>query len=330
MDNLQETRTETEVTPEVENTAEELTRAEVNVQRRAEHSHLSRARIIDIVGITLFTSVMRAASYTVFTVPNKIAPGGVAGLSSVFYNLWGWNVALTTFLFNIPLLILAFIYINKEFAILTTIAVGITSVLTELFQYIPVTFTGDLFVASVCGGMLNGLALGFLFKVNSSTGGTDIVGLLVQNWLRDVKVYWILFFCNAAVAVLAGFVFMSLELAMYSIISTFACSYAGDFIQKGFVSTVEFKIFTQEDKRAEICDYVINVMKRGISSLSSMGMYTHEERDFLICVVRKRQSSQLTNAIHTIDPQAFFYVTSVHSILGKGFEDNTTPKSKLK
>lgn len=281
--------------------------------------------------VIFFTSVIRAIAYDVFIIPNKIAPGGIAGISSILYNInSNLSVGITSAVMNVPLVVMAFLFINKKFAISTMIAVAVTSVLTDVMEmYHIMTFTGDLFVAGFVGGMLNGVALGFLLKINSSTGGTDIMGLLIQNKMPEVKISWIIFLFNAVVTMAAGIVFKSISIAIYSLISVFATSFATDFIQKGFVSSVEFKIFTTEEKERMIADYVIKILGHSVTKLPGMGMYRCVPRSCLICVVRKRQATMLKKAITEIDPEAFFYISSVSTVLGKGFFDNNVPRSKL-
>ncbi|MEG1613280.1 MAG: YitT family protein [Clostridia bacterium] len=289
--------------------------------------YISKSETLLQIIVIIVTSLIRAVAMNVFAVPNKLSLGGVAGISSILYNALGWNVAATNFILNIPLLILAFFFINKRFAILTLIATLLTSLAIEYFNFLPV-FTDDIFVAALMSGALMGIAIGFLLKVNCSSGGTDIIGLLIQNKAPEAKVVWIFFLINAAISIVTGIVFKSLPLIIYSFVCIFASTYASDVLQRGFVSTFELKIITS--KPQEISDYVIQVLHRSTTMIHAEGMYTHTIHPYLICIVRKRQLAELKRAIKVIDPHSFTYVTMVNDTIGKGFDNTIVPSSKIK
>lgn len=295
-------------------------------QRKDLNYYIMKSPIAVEIIVLIFTSIIRAIAINMFAVPNKLSLGGVTGLTSIFYNALGWNVALMNFLLNAPLLVLAFIYINKKFAISTLFSTILTSLAIEYLNFMPV-FTDDIFVAALISGALTGIAISLLLKINSSSGGTDIVGVLVQNKFPDAKIVWIIFILNAIISIITGIVFKSLPLVIYSFISVFTSSYAGDLVQRGFVSTFEIKIITK--KPNEISNYVINVLKRSATLMQATGMYTGENLTYLVCIVRKRQVNELVQVIKKTDPEAFFYITSVHDTIGKGFDNTVAPGSKL-
>lgn len=282
--------------------------------------------IIQLIAI-IVTGIMRAVEVNMFANPNKLSTGGLTGIGTILYNALGWNIALTVFVMNVPLLILAFFFINKRFALLTLLSTGVASACLQIFNFLP-AFTDNTFVAAVMAGVISGIAIGILLRVNCSTGGTDIIGLLIQNKFPNAKVVWLFFILNLLTGVAAGIVFMSLDLVIYSAITILTSSYACDLLQRGLVSTFEVKIITSYP--TEIADYVMNVMHRGASMMKTMGMYTGEEHSYLICIVRKRQLSQLKHAVKAIDEKSFMYVTSVYDTIGRGFNNDIVPKSKIK
>lgn len=300
-------------------------------QTRARHDYLGdrehRPSILKQAAVIIVTSIIRAVEMNVFILPNKIAPGGVSGLASMFYNLWGVSASLMSFVMNIPLLILAFVYINKYFAISTLIGTGLTSIAMELIGY-DVVFVDDVFVAALMGGVLSGIAMGWMFKINSSTGGTDIVGLLVQNKIPDAKVLWIIFAINAVIVAADGIVFKSLPIAIYSFISIYAGSYSAEIIQRGFAATYEVKVITNHPN--QLINYVTTELKRGGTQVSAIGVYTGEEHKMLMFVVRKRQATAIKRYILLNDPEAFMYINNIQTTIGKGFYDDSTPASKIK
>lgn len=294
--------------------------------------YLSKSEIVLQMVVILVTSIMRGLSLSVFAVPNRLSLGGIAGIASILYNALGWNVALTTFVMNIPLLILSYFYINKRFCILTTLATFLTSGAIEVIDILIskgylFVFTDDIFVAALMSGALTGIAVSWLFKVNCSAGGTDIMGLLVQNRAPNFKVVYLTFFLNAIINIITGIVFKDFAVAIYSFICIFVISYTSDLVQRGLVSTVEVKIITSETQ--QISDYIINGLHRGLTLLNSKGMFTGQDHPYLICIVRKRQLNNLKRVIKNIDPHAFIYITEVYDTIGNGFDNRVTPSSKL-
>lgn len=279
----------------------------------------------------IFTSILRAVAIKIFIAPSELAPGGISGIASIIYNKTGFNISLSTLLMNIPLITLAYIYINKKFAISTLICTAVTSLFIFILEVVPIEnfadFRGDLFVSAVCGGALTGAAIGILLKVNCSTGGTDIVSLLIQNRFPSAKVIFLLFGVDAIIAVIGAIVFEDFTLLVYSVITMLASTFTADILQKSFVSTVEVKIVT--DKVEKIADFIIKQLKRDLTVISATGYYTGDEKKLLITVLRKRQAVNLKKFIKETDESAFFFMTSVSDVIGFGFNQSVTPKSSL-
>lgn len=307
---------------------------------------LMKHKITSTIFFLLLTSLLRAIAVAVFFVPYNIANGGASGIATIISTQnQAWHVyqGLITFLINVPLLILAFFYLNKMFVFLTLVATGISSLFTYIFQKFLIQVEpgrlifGDLattpdksFVATLVGGILWGIALGFLLKINCSTGGSDIVGLLLQNKFKNLKVVWIIFAFDCMIGIMGGIFSKGqskLETALYSVIAIYMASFIADKMQKGFASTFEVKIIT--DKHEEIGKYIINDLKRGLTAFKGTGMYTKSDKFFLVCIIRKRQLQELKENVMKIDPNAFFYITQVPYISGLGFKTYLNPSSKI-
>lgn len=298
-------------------------------------TNMSKKHPIILTSIVIFiTSLLRAIAMVTFYVPNKIANGGASGIANIVNHLAPYvSVGTLIILINIPLIILAFIFINKIFTLKTLIATLLSSGLTDLLQFFVnkgwfVTFTDDMFVATLAGGILWGIALGLLLKVNCSTGGSDIAGLLFQNKFPNAKVVYLIFAVDFMVGTASGIVFQSFSLALYAITSIFVASFIADIVGRGIVSTVEFRIIS--DKHQEIADFIINNRKRSITAFRCTGMYTKADKFYMVCVVRKREVMEIKQKIEEIDPRAFYYICNVHEINGTGFDNTLNPSSKIK
>lgn len=299
-----------------------------------------------IYSFLIVAAIIRAMSYVVFAKPNMVAPGGITGLSTILSN---YVPALQNasgfmmFAFNFPLLVLAFIFLNKKFALYTIIETVLTSAFIALFELPQInfpTFEGDVFLAAICTGALNGFGLGLLLRANCSTGGNDIVGLLIQNKFPKVKVVWLILILDSTVAIAAGLVKQfvmpisgahvgdGLATSIYSFIALFVNSYVAEKIQRGFVSSVKFEVVTE--KKEEVGKVITETFHRSATMFEGYGMYTKKPRTMIVAVVRKREAVALKKKIMEIDPAAFFYVSNIHEIVGNGFMVQVNASSKIK
>ncbi len=299
-----------------------------------------------IYSFLVIAAIVRAASYVVFSKPNMVAPGGITGLVTILANYVPAVKDLSSiliFAFNFPLLILACIFLNKKFALYTIIETALTSAFIALME-LPVvnfpTFKGDVFLAAICTGVLNGFGLGLLLRANCSTGGNDIVGLLIQNKFPKVKIVWLILILDSTVAIAAGVVKQfatsitgiaagdGLATAIYSFIALFVNSYVAEKIQRGFVSSVKFEVVTE--KKEEVGKVITETFHRSATTFEGYGMYTKKPRTMIVAVVRKREAVALKKKIMEIDPNAFFYVSNIHEIIGNGFMVQVNASSKIK
>lgn len=294
-------------------------------------------------------ALIRAIAMHTFIVPNSFAPGGVSGLSSILYNAvlpyneslanGLFNPAITVFVLNLPLFVLAFLKLNKQFAINTIVCTILYSAFLGLFSAIdfPVfkgsTYeSGIMLLAAVAGGVVTGLCLGVMLKLNYSLGGSDIVGRLLYKKNPMINVAWLIFICDCAVVVLSGalgfigigdsdgtmdILVRVLTPVFYSFISLFVNSKVADVIQTGFSSSVVFNIVTSKPK--EMSEQIVKQVKRGATIIKGVGVYTHEEREILICVISKKQTVAMKKVITEVDEGAFIYITGTTEVNGRGF-----------
>ncbi|MDR2436534.1 MAG: YitT family protein [Endomicrobium sp.] len=298
---------------------------------------------------------IRALSTYVFVVPNGFAPGGVGGIASILYNVvlpynaqlaqsW-FNPAVTIFVLNIPLLIVAFKKINGSFAIYTTVCVVVYSVFMALLsalnfpQFIAENQQSSFMILSaLAGGFLAGVSLGFMLLYNTSCGGTDIIGRAIYSSKPSLNVAWIIFLIDVVVVLMSSILgIMSIKEGesasmafvkilspiFYSVITLVVCSKTAEIIQMGLESSVVFNIVTEYTE--EISEQIISKTGRGVTLLTGEGVYTHKTRKIIFCVVRKKQMLTLKKLVLSIDPNAFMYITNAREVAGQGF---TLPLSK--
>ncbi|MDR2091313.1 MAG: YitT family protein [Clostridiales bacterium] len=282
------------------------------------------ADVFRVCAIMLFASLIRCAAVYFFIVPNKFAPGGVTGAASIIYHLTGGKIpaGLTIIVLNIPLLILAFFKMNKTFALRSLIVVVILSVGVDVLGMLNVPQYGieegaDKMLAAIFGGAISGASLSFVFKVNASNGGTDIVGAIIQKRYSATNVAWFIFIFDAAIALLGGILLNDFVPVMYSFVAMFVSSKVSETVTRGFTTAVTFTVVTK--KPNELGGKIIAELHRGVTAVKSVGLYTGEESTLLQCVVRKRQVSEFHRILKETDGEAFAFAMPATEVLGQGF-----------
>lgn len=270
--------------------------------------------LFDIVGCILL-----AISVTCFSSPNNIAPGGVTGLSIMGNYLFGIPISAITFGLNIPLLILAWLFLGREFTLKTMKSVLILTVLLEIIPvYLPV-YKGDMLLASIYGGVISGAGIALVFMRSSTTGGTDIASRLLQLKFPGLSVGKLILCVDAFVLITAAFVYQNIENALYGLIGIFASTSLLDSLLYGLDTGRLMMIMTMHPD--EISQTVIDKLNRSCTLLDGKGSFTKREQPVVMCVVRKAQYFELKRIVHEVDPAAFMVALEASEIVGEGFKD---------
>ena len=167
--------------------------------------------------------------------------------------------------------------------------------------------------------VLNGIGLGIIFRINGTTGGTDLIGLLVNKFLPSISIAVLMGIADFIVIFLSGIVSKEIEIALYSGLALFLTVKVTDFIVDGFNYSRSFTIIS--NKSDEITYSIMDKLERGVTILKGEGGYTKNEKDIILVVVSKRQVVTLKKIIKSIDPYAFIIVSDVHETLGEGFSN---------
>lgn len=272
----------------------------------------------DIIYIALGI-IITAAAYAFFIVPSKLIPGGISGISIILHHLFKTPFGAVMLAINIPLLVLAVKLFGKVFGLRTVIATVMISFVTDGFTYFlkPLVFdNGNLLLAAVYGGALLGIGLGLIFKGRGSTGGSDIVGRIMNKY-TSLSVGYSIMIVDSVIIIGSALIFKNYELILYSFITLFLSSKAIDIILEGQDYARGVFIFTKNPD--EIAEKIMDRMNRGVTSFTGKGMYTGADREMLYVVVSRRELSRLTETVSEIDDEAFIVVQSVYEVLGRGF-----------
>lgn len=273
-------------------------------------------KIIDILGLSVGTFLL-AVGLILFLEPNGIAPGGVTGFAIVLKQITGIPIYITNLVINGPLFVMAVIILGKNFGWKTLYATGALSFFLKILPSQIVT--PDYLLASIFGGLVSGIGLGIVFRFGGTTGGTDLMGALLNKYFPSISIATFMMAIDSLVVIFAGVVAKNIDTSFYSIISLFITARVIDLILEGMGYSKAFLIITE--KTEEISQRIMEDLDRGVTLLEGTGMYTKERKDMLLCVVSRSQFMKAKNIVNSIDKDAFIMVTEVSEVLGEGFEE---------
>ena len=266
---------------------------------------------------TVFGTALVGFALAMFTVPNDIAPGGVSGLATALAYITPIRVSVWTLLMNIPLLIAAWRRLGPRAIFFTLISTLLLSSFIEIgTRYLPL-YTSDTLVASLMGGVVTGLGMGMLFIRGVSTGGTDLLALILKKLLPNLPTGTLLMFVDTAVVVVATAIFRDFDVAIYSAITIYVCSKVIDTITQG----VDYAkvIYTVTSRGEEIAAALNEQTERGSTIIPAFGGFTGEGKQIVMTVTRRSVVAQTLRVIRQIDPKSFTFVMDSTEVHGEGF-----------
>lgn len=270
----------------------------------------------------VFGILSYAVGYTAFILPERVVMGGVSGLSALIYYATNIPAGISIFVLNITLLIIAFSALTKQFVVRTIIGVILISMfigaLQPFFQAYPIITAGeDKFMHVLIGGMLSGAGLGIVFSHNGSTGGTDIITVLLTKHF-NLSFGRAMQFIDCTIICSSYLLFHSMETIVYGVVFTLVASFVCDFVVNGSRQTVQFLIISKHYK--EIADTINRRVNRGVTVIEGKGWYSKENVEMLVVLSRKYESQDIFAVIKQIDPQAVVSQTFCHGVFGEGFD----------
>jgi uncharacterized membrane-anchored protein YitT (DUF2179 family) len=262
--------------------------------------------------------IIFALGYAAFLIPHKIVPGGISGIAMILRFLYNTPVGIVAIILNIPLFIIALRVLGISFGIKSLLAIIYTNLLIDFFVYsVQIkTPTENVFLAALYGGLLLGLGLGLIFRGGASTGGTDIVGQILNRYTNLSVGMWIMI-VDFAVISTAGITTHSVELALLGYLALFLSSKVIDLVLEGI--DYARAAFIVSKKSEKITDEIFEKMQRGVTILSGRSAYTKEERPVIMCVITKKETPFFKSLINKVDKDAFVILTDVFEVLGRGF-----------
>ncbi len=265
-----------------------------------------------------FGAFLQALGTWCFIEPCRIAPGGVSGIALLINFITGFPVGTLTFILNIPLLISAWILLDRKMVMKTIQTVAVMTVVLDLVvtplfpQYI-----GDRLISSAFGGILVGVGMALIFMRNSTTGGGDIIAKLLQRKFPYMHTGYALMLIDMVVIGLSILVFRGLEAALYGLISMVCTTQTIDVLLYGMNKGT--MVMIHSPKNREIADEIMARMDRGTTFFKSMGGFSRQEGETLMCVVDRKQFYLVKAIIDAYDEHAFVVVMETKEAYGEGF-----------
>lgn len=269
--------------------------------------------VIMFIGLSLY-----ALSWILFLVPAQITGGGISGLAAVIFYSTKIPIGLTFFAINVVLVGIAMKVLGASFGVKTLFSMMVLSLLFSIpHSLFPEAIINDNFLSAVLGGMMGGVGIGLVFSRGGSTGGTDIIAMIVNKY-RNISPGRIIMYCDVIIIGSSYFLVHSLDKMVYGFVSMAVISYTLDAYLSG--SNASAQIFIFSPKYEEIADFINSESRRGVTILSGTGWYTQQEVKVIMTLVRKKETSILFRKIKEIDSEAFISMGSVMGVYGEGFD----------
>ena len=249
----------------------------------------------------------------------ELLSGGATGIALIFEYMSGFPAGFTVFILNLPLFYLSYKKLNRNFTLYS--AVGMMSLSLSLIITKPLSKfinVDDILLYCIYGGALCGIGYGIIFLRNGSSGGTDIITMLIRKKYSNFNIGSVGFSLNFLIVIIGAIIF-GVPKALYTLISIFIQGVVLDRVLKGFSSKKLMLILTE--KEDDIINYIIKDLHRGVTTLNARGEFTDSDRRMLYCVVTTRQMITLKSSILAKDPKAFISILDISEVKGRGFQN---------
>lgn len=261
-----------------------------------------------------------AAGFVLFVTPYKIVPGGVYGISIVLHHMFDTPVGLIALCFDIPLTIIGVRVLGPRFGWKTVIGFFATALfvdgLTYFYGEAPLV-ENDALLSSIFGGVFIGLGLGMIFKAKATSGGSDIIAMIISKYTK-LPLGQLMIAVDSAIVFVGLVAFNDWKIPLYSLIVIFITGRVVDLVLQGI--SHDKTLFIISDKFEEIRHKIIVDLNRGGTYIKGAGMYNNTDKTIIYTVVNRREMMMLQEYIHSIDPNAFITAINASEILGNGFK----------
>lgn len=275
-------------------------------------------RLVRDYGFLLVGALIQALAMRLFLVPGQMVSGGISGAAQIINFFTHWPIGLMVFVGNLPLFVLGWRFLGgARFALRTAVSVAAFSLLTDLLVlFIPAEgVTNDLVLNCIYGGILLGVGLGLVYRGQGTSGGSDILGRILNSKL-GISISQAYLITDTLVVLAGGFAF-DWRHALYGLGVIYVSGLAAEAVAEG--SSIFRTAMIVSSRPKEVSEKIMTDLERGVTVLSGTGAYTGVERPTLYCVITKSEVNQLKEIVQEADPKAFMVIGHAHEALGEGF-----------
>lgn len=266
---------------------------------------------------TMVGACLMAMATSLFLLPNQLSSGGVAGIATIFYYFLEIPMGATILAFNIPLFLFSAYKLGKMFLVKSMIGTVSFSLFIEIFENIT-PLTQDRFLACIYGGIIIGLGTAIILKANSSTGGSDLVSMLVKEYRPEIRMSNVIIIIDTVIVALNVVFFKEIEVGLYSALAIYLMGKMIDIIFEGIYFTKLVIIIS--DRSQEIAEKIGERVRKGTTGLYGKGMYTNENKVVLICAASRGDVARVKNTAKSIDANSFIIIANAREVVGLGFK----------
>lgn len=278
-----------------------------------------RGMALDALKIVLGAAI-HSCSFRFLTFPNHIVSGGVTGIAQILNSLTGiLPVGLTIIIINLPLFVWAWRKLGRRFVIMTGFCMLADSVLIDLLAPVAAPITDDALLASVYGGVLNGLGYGLIYTTGATAGGTDIPSRFLRRKYPHINLSTFIMGFNLVIILTYAVVFRRFDSCMYTLICMYITSKVESLILYGPINSRLCYIIS--DRSDDLRHAITERLGRGATMLQGHGAWSGKEKQVILCVVKPPQLASLRKLVREIDENAFLVVGDARSVYGHGFEN---------
>ncbi len=282
--------------------------------------HNVRTYVLMAFGLLIFS-----VAWTAFLLPHQISGSGVSGLAAIIFYATGIPMGYTYFAINVVLILIGLKILGAGFGIKTIYGILLGAAMLSVLQpLIPTAVVQEKFMSALIGGGLCGVGLAIIFTQGGSSGGTDIIAMIVTKY-RNISLGRVILYCDVIIISSSYLILTDLEpvqrveTIVYGFVTMAVLSYTLDTILSGNRQSVQVFIFSRHFDR--IADQITEKLHRGVTVVEGTGWYTKENQKVIITLVRKNEASDLYRIIRSIDDKAFITVANVMGVYGRGFEE---------
>lgn len=268
--------------------------------------------------IIFFTTIIYSAGVSLFLDPNDLAPGGVTGIAIILNSIIPIETGTLILLLNIPILLLGVWKFGFKFILSTSFAIVLVSEFTNLWTLVPAPTT-DRMLAVIIGSALVSASVGIIFKCGSTTGGMDIIVKILRQKYKHLKTGVIFWMLDIVVVILSGIVFGNIETALYGAIGVMISGWMLDLVLYGRDEAKFYLIVSKHSH--DIASALMERLDVGVTYLNGTGAYNQEQKEIILCVIKKQRSAKLEEIVKEMDIEAFTIVTRASEIFGEGFKN---------